>query len=99
LRPGGLLAWLLRHQALVNSDQRLPVGAIEDIDPPGLPGLCDAFAGLTVDNGVEEHDRARRIVVPEVMAYVSEPAYKRHGFLPAISVVRASLTISFEALL
>src|SRR5436190_13543871 len=36
LRLGRLLARLLRHRALVDPDQRLPVGTIEDVNPPGL---------------------------------------------------------------
>src|SRR5439155_14828557 len=51
---------------------RLPVGAIEDINPSGLAGLCDAFARLPVDHGVEKNDRAGRVIVPEVVVHLLE---------------------------
>jgi hypothetical protein len=42
--------------ALVDPDQRLSVGAIEEVNPPGLAGSRDALARLPVDHGVEEDD-------------------------------------------
>ena len=69
---GRLLARLLRHRTLVDPDQRFPIGAIEDINPTGLPGLCYSFTRPSVDHGVKEHDWARCVVVPDVVMYLLE---------------------------
>src|SRR6266478_3638482 len=44
LRFGGLLPRLLGNRALLDADQRLSVGAVEDVDPAGSPGFGDALA-------------------------------------------------------
>ena len=63
------LARLLGHRAFFDSDQRFAVGAVEDVNPAGLAGFGDPLARLTVDHGVEENDRARRVIVPDVMVH------------------------------
>src|SRR5271166_929235 len=72
LRFGGLLPWLLRNRAFLNADQRLSVGAVEDVDPAGSPGFGDALARHAVDDGVEQHDRACRVIVPDVVMHLLE---------------------------
>ena len=56
----------------LDADQRFAVGAVEDIDPAGAPGLGDALARLAVDDRVEQHDRARRVIVPDVVVHFLE---------------------------
>ena len=70
LRLRGLLPRLLRHRTLLDADQRLAVGAVEDVDPAGTASLGDALARLAVDHRVEQDDRARRIVVPDVVVHL-----------------------------
>src|SRR5262249_48804123 len=72
LRFGGLLPRLLGHRALLDADQRLSIGAVEDVDPAGSPGFGDALARHAVDDGVEQHDRACRVIVPNVVMYLLE---------------------------
>src|SRR5438132_11521872 len=72
LRLRRLLPRLLRHRPLLDADQRLAVRAIQDVDPAGPAGLGDALARLAVDHGIEEHDRAGRVVVPDVVVDLLE---------------------------
>src|SRR2546425_4604328 len=67
-----LLPRLLRHRSLLDADQRLAVRAIQDVDPARPPGFGDALARLAVDHGIEEHDRAGRVVVPDVVVDLLE---------------------------
>jgi hypothetical protein len=53
LRLRSLLPRLLRHRALLDTDQRLAIGAVEDVDPPRPSRLGDALAGLAVNHRVE----------------------------------------------
>src|SRR5262249_44645517 len=69
---GGLLPRLLRHWALLDADQRFAVGAVHDIDPAGATGLGRGLARLAVDDGVEQKNRARRVVVPNVVVHLLE---------------------------
>src|SRR5438876_9634800 len=72
LRLRRLLPRLLRHRPLLDADQRLAVRAIQDVDPAGPAGLGDALARLAVGHGIEEHDRAGRVVVPDVVVDLLE---------------------------
>src|SRR6185437_4583847 len=68
--PRLLLDWLL-----LDADQRLAVGAIQEIAPAGLAALIDALTRLSVELRVEQHDRTRGIVVPDVvMDFLEMPA-------------------------
>src|SRR5437667_297910 len=58
--------------AHLGADRRLAVRAIQDVDPAGPAGLGDALARLAVDHGIEEHDRAGRVVVPDVVVDLLE---------------------------
>src|SRR5207302_8290956 len=57
LRRGRRVFRLLRHGLLFDAHQRLTVGAIEQVEPAGLAGLGECFAGLTVDRRVVQDDR------------------------------------------
>src|SRR5207302_7164310 len=72
LRLRRLLPRLLRHRTLLDADQRFAVGAVEDVDPAGAACLRDAFAWLAVDHGVEKDDRARRVIIPDVVMHLLE---------------------------
>src|SRR5262249_41003838 len=72
LRFCRLLPRLLRHRLFLDADQRLAVGAVEDIDPAGLTRLGDTLSRLAIDHRVEQDDRAHRIIVPEVMVDLLE---------------------------
>src|SRR6202011_567138 len=79
LRLRGLLPRLLRHRALLDTDERFAVGAVEDVDPLGAASLSDALAGLAVDYGVEEDDRTRCVIVPDVVMHLLEMPSIRAG--------------------
>src|SRR5262249_13269420 len=61
------LDWLL-----VDADQGLSVGAIENVDPAGLAGLGDAQAPLAVVDLIEQHDRRGTIEVPQIVMHLLE---------------------------
>src|SRR5262249_7605790 len=63
---------LLGNRALLDADQWLSIGAVEDVDPAGPPGFGDALARHAVDDGVEQHDRACRVIVPNVVMHLLE---------------------------
>src|SRR5439155_12233019 len=67
LRLGRLLSRLLRHRALFDPDQGLAVRAVQDVHPAGAAGFGDSLARLAVDDGVEDDERARGIVIPDVV--------------------------------
>jgi len=58
--------------AFLRCHKRFSIGAVEDVDPTGATGFRDAFSRLAVDHGVEQHDRARGIVVPEIVVHLLE---------------------------
>src|ERR1700719_4992519 len=72
LRLGCLLARLLRHRPLLDTDQRFAVGAVEDVHPTGAAGFGKRLAGLAVVDRIEQHDWARRTVVPDVLSHLLE---------------------------
>ncbi len=72
LRRRGLLALVLRHRLLLDRQQRLAGLAVEQVEPAGLARLGEALALLAVDLDVEQHDRARRVVVPDVVVHLLE---------------------------
>src|SRR5262249_7654370 len=49
---------------LVDAGQRLPGGAVEDVDRAGLAGLGDALARLAIDHLIEQDDRRRTVEIP-----------------------------------
>src|SRR5215471_8706645 len=67
LRRGRELARFLLDWLLVDADQRLAIGAIEEVQPASLARLVQPLAHLAVVHLVEQHHRARRIEVPEVV--------------------------------
>ena len=52
-----MLARLLRYGTLLDVQQRLARGSVQDVDPAGLGDLGDALARLAAVAGVEQHDR------------------------------------------
>ena len=68
----GVLPRFLRHRAFLDADQRLAVRPVENVDPPGASGLGNSLARLTVDDGVEENDGARQVVIPDVVVHLLE---------------------------
>jgi len=79
LRLRRLLPRLLRHRALLDTDQRFAVGAVEDVHPTGAAGFGKRLARLAVDDRIEQHDWARRIVVPDVVVHLLEMPSIRAG--------------------
>lgn len=67
LRLRRLLDRALRHGLLVDPEERLPRLPVEQVEPTGLARLRDARPQLAVDVHVEQHDRAGRVVVPDVV--------------------------------
>src|SRR5581483_3134061 len=80
LRRPGLLAGVLRHRLLGDAVERLPRRAVEHVEPAGLRRLRDPL----VPAGVEEHDRARGVVVPDVVMDLLEVPLE----LPRLQVER-----------
>ena len=64
LRRRRELARLLFDWLLIDADQRLAVGAIEEVQPAGLAGLVQTLAHLAVVDLIEQHDRAWSVEVP-----------------------------------
>jgi hypothetical protein len=64
---GGRVARLLLDRSLVDADQRLSVGAIEDVDPACLARLCDALAHPAFVHLFEQDHRARAVEIPQVV--------------------------------
>ncbi|HEY0339341.1 MAG TPA: hypothetical protein VGC34_00925, partial [Steroidobacteraceae bacterium] len=72
LRRRGCLAGLLRDRFLVDSQQRFARGAIEDVDPTRLGDFGEGLARLAVDVGIEQDDRVRRVVIPDIVVDLLE---------------------------
>src|SRR5205085_2602452 len=68
LRRRGLLEGALWDGLLADRDQRLARLAVEQVEPAGLAGLADPVRAVVV----EEHDGARRVVVPDVVVDLLE---------------------------
>ena len=69
---GRVLTRLLRNGLVFDSDERLAVRPVEDVDPTRLARLRESMAQLTVDLHVEEHHRRGRVEVPDVVADLLE---------------------------
>src|SRR5581483_7055630 len=72
LRGRRRLARLLRHGSLLDTDQRLAGHAVEDVGPPGLGDLNESLHRLAVDLRVEQYDRIRGVIVPDVVMNLLE---------------------------
>ncbi len=66
-RPRRLLL-VLRHRLLGDAVERLAGRAVEHVEPPRLRRLRDALLAA----GVEQHDGARRVEVPDVVVHLLE---------------------------
>jgi len=65
-----------------------PLVAVEDVDPAGPTGLGDPLSRLPVDHGVEQNNRARCIVVPEVVC----TCWKCQAYSPVLAF-RATMEV------
>jgi len=72
LRRACLLMLVLGHRTLIHTDQRLARYAVENVNPARLARLRQGLAHAPVDLYIEKHNRAWRIVVPDVMADLLE---------------------------
>src|SRR5262249_23059410 len=59
-------------RSLVDADQRLSVGAIEDVNPACLARLRDALAHPAFVHLVEQDHRARAIEIPQIVMHLLE---------------------------
>ncbi len=79
---GSCVARLLLDRSLVDADQRLSVGAIENVDPACLARLRDALAHLAFVHLLEQDHRARAVEIPQVVVHLLEVpgifAFERH---------------------
>src|SRR5438552_1662281 len=72
LRGAGELTRLLFDGLLGDADERLTIGAVQEITPARLAALVQAFAHLAVVRLVEQDDRAGRVVVPDLVVLLLE---------------------------
>jgi hypothetical protein len=56
-------------RAILNTDQRIAGFPVEQVDPAGLASAREAAPHLSVNLGIEQDDRRRKIVVPDIVSH------------------------------
>src|SRR5436190_183795 len=79
LRRRRELRLLLRHLLLRDPEQRQPIAAVEDVQPARLSRCGDSVPRHPADRNVEQHRRARQVVVPDVVMDGLVPPAQRPG--------------------
>jgi hypothetical protein len=72
LRARRALVAVLRHLALLDREDRLAVGAVQEVHPTGLAGLHERLHRLAADLRVEQDHRVGAVVVPDVVVDLLE---------------------------
>src|SRR5439155_18289814 len=69
LRFCRLHSGLLRNRLLLDANQRLPVGPIQEIKKTGLPSMDQNSTCATAILDVGEDGRRRKVVVPDIVMH------------------------------